>query len=176
MSEIKHFPFRAGFKREGQEAQYIDNCTTLDGYLCKVSSKKVKGVWQNEFSPIWDGLKDKETLSKRGYSMRYAIDNHSEFLIKFGKVEGEYWVWNEDAKERRKLEEAKTVYVYFAKSDPLDDECDECRMSKKNYPPTIQTIINANTRIVKNRSYLEVVNINSLTADLNAIGWQIKTK
>lgn len=168
----KHYPFKAGFKRDGKEAQYIDSCTTIAGFLCKLSSKKVKGQFINEFSPIWDGLKDKEELAKRGFSMQFAIENYSEFLIKFGKVDGEYWCWNEDAKERRQLEENKIVYIYYAKSDPLDDECDDCRLKMRNYPPEVKAIMKPFINEVKRFGYYEVGNLTLLNEALEKIGWK----
>lgn len=169
----KHYPFVAGFKRENEKAIYVPNCSTYNGFLCRLSSKKVKGIWVNICLPIWNSRKITADKQPKNHTMEEAIEKFPDFLIRFGKVEGQYWTWNEDAKERRKLEEGKTVFTYTKKYDEYDDEGD-LRINIKKYPREVIEIIERHCGKNQKYSFYEINNFNSLSTDLKNIGWSIK--
>jgi hypothetical protein len=171
----KHFPFTAALLRDGEDKKLVSSCTTIDGYLCKLSSEKKKGIWINSFAPLWnarlvtDELKAEISQIK---NMQTAISKYPELLLKFGKQEG-YWIWNVEAAEKKKLEETKTVYTFSKKTDEYDDEGELC-ISKKNYPHNILTVIKANCH--DDTRHFIVSNSSKLANGLKVLGWTLVIK
>ena len=102
----KKYYFTAAFLREGtSQVKYIPNCQTIDGYLCSRSGMPFFNSL--EFAKL--GL-DKET-AKTFKKLEDVTEDYKPTLIRFGKIEGKYWVWNHEAAERKKT--AKTKKVVF---------------------------------------------------------------
>ena len=159
--------FTAAFKRDGQDVRLIPNCATYQGFLCRVSGRKLQ--------PIWDA----EAISAAGLSreqfhgiptVEAALKaDIQQFLLKFGKHTG-YWVWNHEAAERKKLEAGRTVYLYEKKQEDWDDDEPELRMSDKPYPAFVWEAIRPHIR--KDRSGYEITNYRALVQALSALGWK----
>lgn len=172
--EKKHFPFTAAILRDGEKDKSVKtSCTTIAGYLCSLSSKKRKNIYVNSFSPLWNGRMITPELKPKVLAitdMETAMDKYPELLLKFGKQDG-YWIWNIEAAEKRKLEEAKTVFTFSKKSDEYDDE-GELAISKKAYPFDVLKIIK--THCSEERNCYLILSSSKLEADLKNVGWKLK--
>lgn len=160
--------FTAGFKRDGQEVRQIPNCTTKDGYLCRVNGRALQPLWDSEALKS-AGISNEQVSGIR--TLDAAIQaGHSELLIRFGKHPG-YWVWNVEVADRKKLAEGKTVYIYEKKQEEWDDDEPEIRMSDKPYPKEVWDAIRPHIR--KDRRGYEITNHNGMKTALAAIGWKM---
>lgn len=178
----KHFPFTAAILREGEKEKSIRaNCTTVAGYLCKLSAKKVKGSWVNSFAPFWDKKKmpdDKKHLTEITDMKKIVGTDAEQYLIRFGKVEGEYWVWNLDASEKKKTEAKAEVRFYKKWKDPHDDDEDDYKLSGDNYPKAVLDIVKKYTYVEETRHIKHTIlkDGTGLANELKTINWTLKVK
>ena len=166
MKKQKLYTFTAAIKRGKEPVKQLPNCAIVDEYLTNHDGRP---IW-NSVSIVAAGL---EKTGFTGYkTIADAIAGGMEqHLLKFGKQD-DYWIWNVEAAERKKIEAGKIVYCY-AKTDQFDDE-GEIRLKQLTYPKAVQEIIDQHTH--KYKFYTEVTNINQLTTDLKQIGWSINLK
>lgn len=176
-----HFPFTAALLRTGEkDKKVIPGCTTIEGFLCEVSSRKIKGVYVNSFKPLWNAKtlpEEKKAALRQITDMKIAIDEYSMYLFKFGK-QPEYWVWNLDASEKKKLEEKKEVFFYKKYKPDFDDDEDEYKLSGDKYPKAVMTIIHKYCTEEQNRNTTQYIlcNASGLEAELKTINWSLKIK
>lgn len=164
----KIYTFTAAIKRDGQEAKNIPNCSTHDGYLCSVSGNTLRPIWDS--AALQRGGIAQQSVSGIATIQAAIAAGMSKYLIRFGKQEG-YWVWNVEAAKRKKLETAKTVYIYEKKTDPWDDDEPELRMSNKPYPKEVWAAMAPHIR--SDRYGYKIMNYRALAGALQKLGWKL---
>lgn len=179
----KHFPFTAAILRDGQaDKKVIPKCTTVAGFLCSLESRKnAKGDWVNKFIPLWDKKKitcHQESLLEIKDMKKIVGTENEQFLIRFGKVEGEYWVWNLDASERKKIAEKAEVLFIKKYQDPYGDDEDEFILVDKPFPKLVFEAIKNNCyeSSDKGKTRFTLRDTVNLETELNAINWTLKIK
>ncbi len=184
MSETKHYPFVAAIKRDREAVKYRPKCSTYEGYLCDIESRQnAKGIWTNKLKPVWNGAllseADKIRVRELKDITKVVGTDDEKFLMKFGKQEDlGYWIWNQDATEKRKIEDKKEVRFYAKRQSEYDDDETEYRLKDAAFPKNVFKIIQDNCYeesafgktvfILKDESKLE--------AELNNINWSLKIK
>lgn len=184
MSEIKHFPFVAAIKRDNEQTKYRPKCSTFQGYLCDLESRKnAKGIWINKLKPIFNGhlLNESDKIRVREYKTIESVIGtpDEQFLMKFGKHEDlGYWIWNHDATERKKLEGKAEVTFYPKRQSEYDDDETEYRLKNAAFPKQV-------FEMIKNHCYEEsafgktvfiLKDSQKLEAELKNIHWTLKIK
>lgn len=154
--------FLAAFKKGDDPVRYLPNCTTQDGFLldakgrpCFLASVVDANGWRNELAQV-------------------VGTKYEAALIRFGK-HPDYWVWNEDARQKKAVETSKTVLFREKRVCPYDDET-ECRLitELRYLPKGVSTAVTANC--YKDGSRYILNNPFSLRQFLASLGWAVEIK
>lgn len=160
--------FLCAFKKGNDPVRYLPNCSTQDGFLldakgrpCFLASIVDANGWRNELS---------------GKKLAQIIGTKYEIaLIRFGK-HPDYWVWNEDARQKKAVETSKTVLFREKTLSPYDDDETEYRLvtELRYLPKDVSIAVTANC--YKDGSRYILNNPFSLRQSLASLGWAAEIK
>lgn len=160
--------FLCAFKKGNDPVRYLPNCSTQDGFLldakgrpCFLASIVDANSWRNELS---------------GKKLAQIIGTKYEIaLIRFGK-HPDYWVWNEDVRQKKAVETSKTVVFREKRVCPYDDEETECRLvtELKSLPKDVANAVTANC--YKDGSRYILNDAPALRQSIEPLGWTVEIK